>query len=105
MDFYTAPPFRFASRKGMGELLIGLNFGPLMVAGSFLVQTSGDMTHVMNAVLAGIPIGFLVAAIVFVNQFPDHDGDKATGKNNLVVVFGPRKSKDRICCTNNRRLC
>ena len=91
--FYTAPPFRFASRKGMGELLIGLNFGPLMVAGSFLVQTSGDMTHIMDAVFAGIPIGFLVAAIVFVNQFPDHDGDKATGKNNLVVVFGPEKAR------------
>ncbi|GIS70522.1 MAG: hypothetical protein CM1200mP10_00990 [Candidatus Neomarinimicrobiota bacterium] len=37
--FYTAPPFRFASRKGLGELLIGLNFGPLMVVGSALVQT------------------------------------------------------------------
>ena len=91
--FYTAPPFRFASRKGMGELLIGLNFGPLMVTGSFLVQTSGDLTYVMDAALSGIPIGFLVAAIVFVNQFPDHDGDKATGKNNLVVVFGPEKAR------------
>jgi len=91
--FYTAPPFRFASRKGMGELLIGLNFGPLMVAGSFLVQTSGDLTHILDASLSGIPIGFLVAAIVFVNQFPDHDGDKATGKNNLVVVFGPEKAR------------
>ena len=91
--FYTAPPFRFASRRGMGELLIGLNFGPLMVAGSFLVQTSGDLTHLMDAALSGIPIGFLVAAIVFVNQFPDHDGDKATGKNNLVVVFGPEKAR------------
>ena len=91
--FYTAPPFRFASRKGMGELLIGLNFGPLMVAGSFLVQTAGDMTHIIDAAYAGIPIGFLVAAIVYVNQFPDHDGDKATGKNNLVVVFGPEKAR------------
>ena len=91
--FYTAPPFRFASRKGMGELLIGLNFGPLMVTGSFLVQTSGDLTYVLDAALSGIPIGFLVAAIVFVNQFPDHDGDKATGKNNLVVVFGPEKAR------------
>ncbi|GIS53265.1 hypothetical protein Ct9H90mP29_03070 [bacterium] len=36
--FYTAPPFRFSSRKGLGELLIGLNFGPLMVAGSTLVK-------------------------------------------------------------------
>ena len=91
--FYTAPPFRFASRRGMGELLIGLNFGPLMVAGSFLVQTSGDLTHILDAALSGIPIGFLVAAIVFVNQFPDHDGDKKTGKNNLVVVFGLEKAR------------
>ena len=91
--FYTAPPFRFASRKGIGELLIGLNFGPLMVVGSFLVQTSGNLTHVFEAALAGIPIGLLVAAIVYVNQFPDYDGDKATGKNNLVVVFGPEKAR------------
>jgi len=91
--FYTAPPFRFASRKGMGEFLIGLNFGPLMVAGSYLVQTGGDMTQIYDAILAGIPIGLLVAAIVYVNQFPDHDGDKATGKNNLVVVFGPEKAR------------
>ena len=91
--FYTAPPFRFASRKGMGELLIGLNFGPLMVAGSYLVQTGGDMTKINDAIFAGIPIGLLVAAIVYVNQFPDHDGDKATGKNNLVVVFGPEKAR------------
>ena len=91
--FYTAPPFRFASRKGLGELLIGLNFGPLMVVGSFLVQTNGEITHAFEAVLAGIPIGFLVAAIVYVNQFPDHDGDKATGKNNLVVVFGPERAR------------
>ena len=91
--FYTAPPFRFASRKGLGELLIGLNFGPLMAAGSFLVQTSGNTTYLNDAILAGIPIGLLVAAIVYVNQFPDHDGDKATGKNNLVVVFGPEKAR------------
>ncbi|OUW80220.1 MAG: hypothetical protein CBD77_00815 [bacterium TMED217] len=94
--FYTAPPFRFASRKGLGELLIGLNFGSLMVVGSFLVQCSENpeaLAHLNDAILAGIPIGFLVAAIVFVNQFPDHDGDKATGKNNLVVVFGPEKAR------------
>ena len=88
--FYTAPPFRIASRKGLGELLIGLNFGPLMVAGSTLVQTGQLLPE---AFLAGIPIGFLVAAIVYVNEFPDHDGDKATGKDTLIVVFGPKKAR------------
>jgi 1,4-dihydroxy-2-naphthoate octaprenyltransferase len=88
--FYTAPPFRFASRKGLGELLIGLNFGPLMVAGSALIQTGKILPE---ALLAGIPIGLLVAAIVYVNEFPDHDGDKATGKDTLIVVFGPEKAR------------
>ena len=60
--FYTAPPFRFASRRGLGELLIGLNFGPLMVAGSTLVQTGKLLPE---AFLAGIPIGLFVAAIVY----------------------------------------
>ena len=88
--FYTAPPFRFSSRKGFGELIIGLNFGPLMVTGSALVQTGKLLPE---AFLAGIPIGFLVAAIVYMNEFPDHDSDKATGKNTLIVVFGPEKAR------------
>jgi 1,4-dihydroxy-2-naphthoate octaprenyltransferase len=88
--FYTAPPFRFASRKGLGELLIGLNFGPLMVAGSTLIQTEELR---LEAFLAGIPIGLLVAAIVYVNEFPDYHGDKATGKDTLIVVFGPEKAR------------
>ena len=88
--FYTAPPFRFSSRKGLGELLIGLNFGPLMVAGSTLVQTGQLLPE---AFLAGIPLGFLIAAVVYINEFPDHDSDKATGKNTLIVVFGPEKAR------------
>ena len=88
--FYTAPPFRFSSRSGLGELIIGLNFGPLMVAGSALVQTG---ILLPEAFLVGIPIGLLVAAIVYVNEFPDHNSDKATGKNTLIVVFGPEKAR------------
>ena len=88
--FYTAPPFKFSSRKGMGEFLIGLNFGPLMVAGSTLVQT-GKL--IPESFLAGIPIGLLIAAVVYMNEFPDHESDKATGKNTLIVVFGPERAR------------
>jgi 1,4-dihydroxy-2-naphthoate octaprenyltransferase len=80
-------------KAGMNILwlgLIGLNFGPLMVAGSALVQTGKILPE---ALLAGIPIGLLVAAIVYMNEFPDHDGDKATGKDTLIVVFGPEKAR------------
>ena len=88
--FYTAPPFKFSSRKGMGEFLIGLNFGPLMVAGSTLVQTG---RLIPESFLAGIPIGLLIAAVVYMNEFPDHESDKATGKNTLIVVFGPERAR------------
>ena len=88
--FYTAPPFKFSSRKGLGELLIGLNFGPLMVAGSTLIQTGQLLPE---AFLAGIPLGLLIAAVVYINEFPDHDSDKVTGKNTLIVVFGPEKAR------------
>jgi 1,4-dihydroxy-2-naphthoate octaprenyltransferase len=88
--FYTAPPVRAIARKGWGELLVGLNFGPLMVAGSTLIQT-GRLEPV--ACLAGIPLGLLTTAILWINQFPDFDGDRATGKNNLVVVLGKSKAR------------
>ena len=88
--FYTAPPFKFSSRKGMGEFLIGLNFGPLMVAGSSLVQTG---RLIPEAFLVGIPIGLLIAAVVYMNEFPEHESDKATGKNTLIVVFGPERAR------------
>ena len=88
--FYTAPPFRFASRKGLGELLIGLNFGPLMVAGSTLVQT-GELLD--QSFLAGIPIGLLVATIEYVNEYPDHEGDNDTLKNTLNVYLGNEKAR------------
>ena len=88
--FYTAPPFKFSSRRGLGELLIGLNFGPLMVAGSSLVQTGRLLPE---AFLVGIPIGLLIAAVVYMNEFPDHESDKATGKNTLIVVFGPERAR------------
>jgi 1,4-dihydroxy-2-naphthoate octaprenyltransferase len=61
-----------------------------MVAGSTLIQT-GRLEPV--AFLAGIPLGLLTTAILWINQFPDFDGDRSTGKNNLVVVLGKSKAR------------
>ncbi|MGD2157260.1 MAG: prenyltransferase, partial [Anaerolineales bacterium] len=88
--FYTAPPLRLVSRKGLGELLIGLNFGPLMVAGTSFVLT-GQLSWV--DLLAGLPIGLLTTAILWINQFPDKESDASTGKNHLVVVLGKQRAR------------
>ena len=40
-----------------------------------------------------MPLGLLTAGILFINQFPDYEGDKKSGKNNLVVVMGKSISR------------
>ncbi len=86
---YTAPPIRLAAR-GLGETGITLAFGPLLVAGTTLVQTG---TIEPLALLAGIPTGLLTVLIVWVNQFPDITGDAAGGKRTLVVRLGLERSR------------
>lgn len=88
--FYTAPPLRLAARRGLGELLIGLNFGPLATAGTVYALTGGVT---LADFLIGVPIGLLTTAILWINQFPDEESDRATGKINLVVVLGRKRAR------------
>jgi 1,4-dihydroxy-2-naphthoate octaprenyltransferase len=88
--YYTAPPLRLAARKGLGELVVGLNFGPLMVAGTVFALT-GSLSWLDFFV--GLPIGLFTTAILWINQFPDLEADALTGKNNLVVVLGRRSAR------------
>jgi 1,4-dihydroxy-2-naphthoate octaprenyltransferase len=88
--FYTAPPLRLAARRGLGELVVGLNFGPLAVAGTVYALT-GQVSWA--DFLVGLPIGLLTTAILWINQFPDEEADRQAGKVNLVVVLGKRRAR------------
>ena len=88
--FYTAPPLRLAARRGLGELLIGLNFGPLMVTGA-IYALSGSLTWL--DFLAGVPIGLFTTAILWINEFPDLKADEESGKLNLVVTLGQERAR------------
>lgn len=81
--------FPALSYLGFGELLVGLNFGPLIVASAYLAQT-GRIT--VSAILISIPVGLLVAAVLYINQFPDFEADKAANKKNIVVRLGVRRA-------------
>ena len=87
--FYTGYPLRLVARNGIGELLIGLNYGPLMTMGSVFALTG---IHSWEAFYFGIPFGILTTAILWINQFPDRASDKIAGKNHLVVVLGLERS-------------
>ena len=78
---YTAPPLKLAYR-GLGELAVGLGFGPLLVLGSYYVQTQ---SFSIEAVLASIPLGLLVMLILYVNEIPDRTWDDEAGKRTFVA--------------------
>jgi 1,4-dihydroxy-2-naphthoate polyprenyltransferase len=86
--FYTAPPFNWAS-KGAGEALVGVNFGALMTLGAYYIQTQ---TLSLEPVVAAIPVSLLIAAVLYINEFPDYVADKAVGKRTLVVRLGRDKA-------------
>ena len=87
--FYTGYPLRLVARKGIGEILIGLNYGPLMTMGTIFAMSG---IHSWDAFLFGIPLGLLTTAILWINQFPDSKSDEIAGKNHLVVVLGLEKA-------------
>jgi 1,4-dihydroxy-2-naphthoate polyprenyltransferase len=88
--FYTAPPLRLAARRGLGELFTGLNFGPFAVAGTVYALT-GQVSWI--DFLVGVPIGLLTAAILWINEFPDVEADRAAGKITLVASLGRQHAR------------
>jgi len=78
---YTAPPFRLAHR-GIGELAVALGFGPTIVVGTYFVQAQRISAE---AFYASIPVALLIAAVLYINQFPDRPWDARAGKKTLVV--------------------
>ncbi|MFW6389544.1 MAG: prenyltransferase [Halanaerobiales bacterium] len=84
---YSVPPFKLAYR-GLGELTVGLTFGPLIVLGTYMVQT-GSIS--LPVILVSLPVGFLIANVLWINQYPDYKADKKGKKYNWVVRLGKQK--------------
>ena len=85
--FYSLPPFKF-SYRGLGETVVGITFGPLITSGTYLLQT-----HVidLSVLLISLPLGFLIANILWINQYPDFEADQQGNKRNSLVRLGKEK--------------
>lgn len=78
---YTAPPVNLAAR-GWGEFALGIAFGPLIVVGTYFVQT-GEWSF--EAFYASLPVALLITAVLYINEIPDRPWDLRAGKRTLVV--------------------
>jgi len=82
---YSAPPLQLNSR-GLGELCVATGF-LLIVAGAEYAQRGAWAALPW---LAGAPYALLVANILYINQFPDRDADRASGKLHWVARLKPQ---------------
>jgi 1,4-dihydroxy-2-naphthoate octaprenyltransferase len=90
--FYVAPPIRFAYR-GLGETVIALSYGPLMVLGSLHLHAQSLAAGVIApALLASLVPGLMIMALAVTNAIPDFHQDRLVGKRNLVVRLGRERA-------------
>lgn len=87
--FYVAPPLKLKHR-GLGEPAIFLIWGPLMIGGTYYV-VAGGLTW--GAVLASIPYGLGVTAVLMGKHLDKEDKDREKGVRTLPVILGHARAK------------
>ncbi len=85
---YSGGPYPLASH-GLGELFVFIFFGLVAVCGTYWVQA---LSLSLFVVVASIAPGFLISAIMVVNNLRDRDTDVKAGKNTLAVKLGKEKT-------------
>ncbi len=83
---YTAPPFKY-KYIALGELSVFLMWGPLMVSGSYFIQSQAFSS---SAVFISIPFGILVALVLLANNIRDISHDRSKGIRTLPIIIGER---------------
>jgi 1,4-dihydroxy-2-naphthoate octaprenyltransferase len=81
--FYNVYP----SKWFMGEIFAGLGFGPLLVLGSYYVQTG---RYSWETLVASLAPGILTSNLLFLNEFPDWQADQKGGRRHFVISLGKK---------------
>lgn len=81
---YGARPIAFGYR-GWGEAAVFLAYGPLGACGAGYVQAGRFEAAWLPSAAA---VGLTVAQVLLVNELPDYEADRSTGKRTLVVMLG-----------------
>ncbi|MGC9336379.1 MAG: prenyltransferase, partial [Anaerolineae bacterium] len=77
----------------LGELFIFLIWGPILVAGVYLVLARGWTPQVWHVALAGVPFGLSVASINVGKHIDKMHDDKRKGVGTLPVKLGETTSR------------
>lgn len=83
---YTGGVFPLAY-LGLGDLFVLLFFGVIAVSGLYYLHT---LTWSIDALVAGLQVGFLSTVLIAVNNLRDVNQDRLVHKKTLAVRFGVR---------------
>lgn len=82
--YYTVPPVKFGYR-GLGELGLLVNFGPVIGLGAYYVQAG---RFDAEPFFISLVLGFMMWSMIIINEIPDFEEDRMAGKLNLVARYG-----------------
>jgi len=86
---YTGGPWP-TGYHGLGDAFVFCFFGLVAVAGTYYLHTD---TLSWPAIAAAVPVGFLITAILVINNLRDIETDARTGKRTLAVRLGERSTR------------
>jgi 1,4-dihydroxy-2-naphthoate octaprenyltransferase len=86
---YSGGPLKL-SYRGLGEIQIGIVFGPLMMSGVYF-SACGHFS--LSLFLISIPVGLLVMNIVYTHAIMDVEPDKRVGKMTLAILLGSSSAR------------
>jgi len=81
---YSLPPVRLVKR-GVGEVLIGVCYGWMPLVAGYGCAAGGMPPR---SYLFCLPVVLSIFNVILLNEFPDYDPDRSTGKRNLLVRLG-----------------
>ncbi len=87
--FYTWPLKHIA----LGEMCIFVIWGPVMIAGVYLVLAGGMLDSVWAAALAAVPFGLSVVSINIGKHIDKSEQDRAKRVGTLPVVIGEKSAR------------
>ena len=79
----------YLSKWHIGEIFAGLCFGPLLVLGSYYVQTG---RYSWETLVASLAPGILTSNLLFLNEFPDREADRKGGRRHWVITLGKKEA-------------
>jgi 1,4-dihydroxy-2-naphthoate octaprenyltransferase len=86
---YAGGPYPLGN-YGIGEPVVFLFMGPVMVMGAYYVQTE---TITWTGFVVSLPIAFIVTAILHCNNLRDISEDQEVGKRSIAAALGVNASR------------